>query len=90
MARNGDASAVGIQSFGAKRANNFEEGNSCATVEENVFISDGVKGVGAFHSLFGEVFRVDANSLAESAKFVALGSVPGRTHPGVAAESVIL
>ena len=28
LARNGDASAVGIRSFGTKRANNFGEGNS--------------------------------------------------------------
>ena len=49
-----------------------------------------MKGVGAFHSLIGGVFRVDADSLAESAKLVAVGSVPGCTQLGVAAESAML
>ena len=89
MARNGDASAVGIQFLGGKRANNFGEGNSCTAVKGSVFVSDGVKGAGAFHLLLGGVFRVDANYLVESANFFAVGSVPGRTQPRVAAESAM-
>ena len=49
-----------------------------------------MKGVGAFHLLIGGFFRVNANLLADLAKFVAVGSVPGCTQPGVAAESAML
>ena len=81
---------LGSDFFGGGLANNFGEVNSCATVKGDVFVSYGMKGGGTLHLLLGGVFRVDTNSLAESAKFVTVGSVRGCTQPIVSAEIVML
>ena len=71
VSANGNTSAVGINFFGADKADHFGIGDLLAAVVRNVLVADVLGGVGAFDTL-NYVGGVGTNDLEEATDFIGV------------------